>query len=948
MKIRLGGDVSGFSSAMGQAVTIMSGSTAAMSQSLWHVGEALQRTGQNISLYLTAPLVAAGVIAARTAGDFEASMLRLGAISGATSAQLEQLRLKAEEMGAKTKFSASDAAEALNFMAMAGINANDSLRSLESVLTLAAASGLDMASSAEIATNILAGYRLGVEDLAHANDVLVFTMNATNTSLEGLAEALKYAGPIASAAGVSFEESAAILGLMGNAGIQASMAGTSLRGALARLITPTDQIKAAMQAAGLELRETADGGKDLLDFVRQLGPHVNDAGLMMTLFGQRAGPAFAAVVAQGADALEQLIIQNELAEGTAQRLADTYNQGLNGALSSLSSSIESISLAVGQAGMTKAITDAANALADFARSISTMNPEVLKAAAGFAAIVAAIGPLIVILGTIVRSFGALLGVLAGPVGVIALILGAVEGITIWRRLSAEIEGARIAMERTRDIQAELVGLMARFAAATGDARIELRQLTQARLDDLAAAAQAANVAAAEARAKANEQSGFFGGIGQALGISRQYEQEARTAEAAARAINEQLMDSVAAFADAEFAPELARRLDEAWTAFNADQAAAGGSFTREQRMEWYRANPQHADAMRRGGRQISAGASEIDALDMGGLGGVAGAVAPSVSRSQEIAALRAQAEAINATAEELQRLADIQTVYNDAANGGEAITMEEAAAHVDLRNELQNVIDTRAEQQAQLDAQISQQVAFDGQLQRTAQTQQLLTQAANEGAEAYEKMRIALDLIAQNPALSLEEALALAEGIRAQDRALADATSRMQRFSDLYRNIGDAMASAFERAIFSGESLRSTLGALMQDLAAMILRATVLQPLANSIAGALSGGKGGGGGFLSGIGSFFAGFFADGGFIPPGKWGITGERGPEPVFGGRTGATVVPANENGATYIDQRQYHFKGSAEELARFEGMVNRLDRSIEARAVGAFGELRRRGRA
>ena len=185
-------------------------------------------------------VVGFGAQIAITAGNFEAGMNRVEAVSGATGEQFAALEQQAKDLGATTQFSASEAADAMGFLAQAGFEADEILGAMPGTLNLAAAANVDLATSADIASNVLSGYGLEVSELGHANDVLVATMTKTNTDLLQLGEAMKYAGPVASAAGVSFEGAAAAIGLMGNAGIQGSMAGTSLRGAISRILSPTD------------------------------------------------------------------------------------------------------------------------------------------------------------------------------------------------------------------------------------------------------------------------------------------------------------------------------------------------------------------------------------------------------------------------------------------------------------------------------------------------------------------------------------------------------------------------------------------------------------------------------------------------------------------------------------------------------------------------------------
>lgn len=341
--------------------------------------------------------VAAGIFALGKAGsapislsaDFQTSMNQVSAVSGAVGNDLEALRQQALELGRTTQFTTSQAADAMGFLAMAGFDADQILGAMPGTLQLAASAQMDMARAADVVTNILTGYNKEVSELPHVNDVLVKTFTSANTDLVKLAEAMKYAGPVASAAGVEFEEAAASLALMGNAGIQGSMAGTSLRGAISRILAPTKKVRDIMKEAGLSFSDA--GGKllPLADIIEQLEPHADDAGMFMELFGQRAGPALAALVSQGADAVREL--QDELKDstGTAARIAAIQMQGFNGQMKELESASEGALIAIGDAlipslgAMTDKITEVILAVTPMLEAYPELTAAVLGTTAAF-------------------------------------------------------------------------------------------------------------------------------------------------------------------------------------------------------------------------------------------------------------------------------------------------------------------------------------------------------------------------------------------------------------------------------------------------------------------------------------------------------------------------------------------------------------------------------------
>jgi TP901 family phage tail tape measure protein len=284
-----------------------------------------------------------------TFATFEKKMVRVGAITGTLGTKtFDALSTSARNLAQATEFSGSQVGDAMSFMAMAGFDANKILAATPKVLQLASAAMMDVAQAADITTNIMSGYGMKAEELGRANDVLVKAMVSSNTNLQQLGEAFKYAGPVAKGAGIEFEEAAAALGLMGNAGIQASMAGTSLRGAVSRLLAPTKQVQELMDRFGLGA-EIADGKiKSLTGILRRLEVGGAQTGEMMELFGLRAGPAMAALVEQGTAALEDMNGKLLDSAGIAERIANEQLKTLSGQWKILESNLEELQLSLGQ------------------------------------------------------------------------------------------------------------------------------------------------------------------------------------------------------------------------------------------------------------------------------------------------------------------------------------------------------------------------------------------------------------------------------------------------------------------------------------------------------------------------------------------------------------------------------------------------------------------------
>lgn len=307
--------------------------------------------------------------------DFQDQMNRVEAVSGATAAQFEQLRSKALDLGNSTQFSAGQVADAMGFMSMAGLDTQQVFGGVGSTLKLAGAANLDMGRAADIVTNILTAYRMEVADLGHAVDVLAKSFTSANTDLEQLGDAFKFAGGVAKSSGLEFEETAAALALLGNAGFQGEMAGTALRGAITKLLNPSKEAAAAMKSIGFSAVDSNGRLKSLTQIIRELQPHVNNTALFLKVFAQRAGPGMLALVSQGADAIEDFTAKLRDSEGVADRLNASRMKGLPGAWREAKSAAEGFGIALGDSGLGGAFERLLRGTAEFLRA----NTKVIRA-----------------------------------------------------------------------------------------------------------------------------------------------------------------------------------------------------------------------------------------------------------------------------------------------------------------------------------------------------------------------------------------------------------------------------------------------------------------------------------------------------------------------------------------------------------------------------------------
>lgn len=296
---------------------------------------------------------AAGIGAAVKVGmDFESAMSEVAAISGVTGDELDALTAKAEEMGAKTKFSASESADALKYMAMAGWKTEDMLGGIEGIMNLAAASGEELGAVSDIVTDALTAFGLSAQDSGHFADVLAAASSNANTNVGLMGETFKYVAPVAGAMGFSVEDMAQAIGLMANAGIKGSQAGTALRSVLTRLSKPPKEAAQAMKALNLQITNADGSFKSFGDITKELRTKFakltaeEKTQYAAMIGGQEAMSGLLAIVNAGQSDFDKLSNAIANADGTAQQMADTMNDNLKGQITILGSSLEGLGLAV--------------------------------------------------------------------------------------------------------------------------------------------------------------------------------------------------------------------------------------------------------------------------------------------------------------------------------------------------------------------------------------------------------------------------------------------------------------------------------------------------------------------------------------------------------------------------------------------------------------------------
>lgn len=397
----------GLKSALSDLKTFQSQS-ATSKDKLAAFSSAATSAGRSLTKGLTLPLVGVGTAAVAVTAKFDAGMSKVQAVSGATGKELDKLRDKAKEMGAKTKFSATQSAEAFNYMAMAGWKTEDMLNGIEGVMNLAAASGEDLATTSDIVTDALTAFGLSAQDSAHFADVLAANASNANTNVGMLGESFKYIAPVAGALGYSVEDVNLALGLMANSGIKASQAGTALRSALTRMAKPTGDVKAAMEKYGVSLTDAQGNMLPFRDVLEQLRTSFSSlskaeqAEAATTLFGKNAMSGMLAIVNSSEKDWNKLANAIDNADGTAERMAETMMDNLPGAITLAKSALEGLGIRIGEV-MTPTITKIVKVFTSFVSWLSQASDRTVKFAVGMGVVLASIGPVLLITGQLAGS-----------------------------------------------------------------------------------------------------------------------------------------------------------------------------------------------------------------------------------------------------------------------------------------------------------------------------------------------------------------------------------------------------------------------------------------------------------------------------------------------------------------------------------------------------------------
>ena len=408
-------DISGFLSGLETALSQTEASKnkiETLGKKISGVGDKFESVGSSLTKKVTTPIVGLGTVAITTATNFESAMSTVAAISGSTGDDLDALTDKAKEMGATTKFNASEAAEAFQYMAMAGWKTEEMLSGIEGVLSLAAASGEDLGTTSDIVTDALTAFGLTAADTARFSDVLAAASSNANTNVSMMGETFKYAAPIAGSLGYSIEDTAEAIGLMANSGIKGSQAGTTLRTIMTKL---SGEIEICGEQLGEFTIQTTNSDGSMRDFNDILADcrtafsqltESEQASVASSLVGQEAMSGFLSLMNAAPADIEKLRTAIQEADGTAQAMAGTMQDNLSGQLTILKSTLESLAISFGEL-LLPLVKDAVSGLQNLLTWINNLDEGQKKTIITIAGVVAVVGPVLLVIGKLISGVGSL-------------------------------------------------------------------------------------------------------------------------------------------------------------------------------------------------------------------------------------------------------------------------------------------------------------------------------------------------------------------------------------------------------------------------------------------------------------------------------------------------------------------------------------------------------------
>ena len=414
--------------------TDVSKSLDTVSKKTAKIGQTFTNIGTTLTTSITVPAMGLTAAAVSIGNSFEKQMSRVQAIAGATGDELKQLTDQAIDLGAETSFSATEAAEGMENLASAGFTTNEIMEAMPGLLDLAASSGAELATASEIAASAIRGFGLEASQSSHVADVFAEASARTNAQVEDMGEAMKYVAPVAKTVGLTIEETAAAIGIMSDAGIKGSQAGTTLRSGLTRIVKPTKQVKEAMEELDVEFYNSDGTMKSLTEIIDTL--QKSTAGLtdevknqaLAQIFGTEALSGMLALVNRGSSDLDSMTKSFESCDGAAQNMADTMLNNTSGSIEEMMGALESLAIKVQQM-LAPYITEAANKIQELINKFMELPESTQKTILAIAGIATIAGPVLIIIGKMISAISVISGALSTFSGWIANVSAGVGGLS---------------------------------------------------------------------------------------------------------------------------------------------------------------------------------------------------------------------------------------------------------------------------------------------------------------------------------------------------------------------------------------------------------------------------------------------------------------------------------------------------------------------------------------
>ena len=405
-------DTSNFTSNLDKASSSFKKFTNSAKGKLSSIGDSFEKVGNSMNKKLTVPIMAGLGASVKTFTTFDDSMRKVAATSGiaadSSSKAYMQMRKQAQDLGASTRYSASEVAEGMNYMAMAGWSAQETMAGIPAVLDLAAASGENLGVTSDIVTDAMTAFGMQANQAGEFADILAAASSNANTNVSMMGDTFKYVAPVAGSLGFNAKDTAIAIGLMANSGIKGSQAGTALRAGLVNLVNPSEAAQKAMDSLGISVTDGEGNMKSFRTIMGDLREKMGGlseeqkASAAATIFGKEAMSGWLAIINSSDKDFNKLSGAIDNSNGATKRMVGTMEGGIGGAFRNLKSAIEGLGIAIGER-LAPYIEKAAKYITDLAQKFKALSPAQQDMIIKIALVVAAIGPLLTAIGKVFRG-----------------------------------------------------------------------------------------------------------------------------------------------------------------------------------------------------------------------------------------------------------------------------------------------------------------------------------------------------------------------------------------------------------------------------------------------------------------------------------------------------------------------------------------------------------------